>query len=79
MVSTRPPASMSSSPFDNPLVIVPKAPITIGIIITFMWQSFFFQFSSKVTLFQFYSVVSQHSKVNNFANSVSFIWWGDYY
>ena len=33
MVSTRPPTSKSFSPFNNPLVTVPKAPITIGIII----------------------------------------------
>ena len=33
MVSTRPPTSKSSSPFSNPLVTVPNAPITIGIII----------------------------------------------
>ena len=46
MVSTRPPASKSSRPFNNPLVTVPKAPITIGIIVTFMFHSFF-QFSSK--------------------------------
>ena len=39
--------SNSSSPFSNPLVTVPKAPITIGIIVTFMFHSFF-QFSSKV-------------------------------
>ena len=41
MVSTRPPTSKSSSPFDNPLVTVPKAPITIGVIVTFMFHSFF--------------------------------------
>ena len=41
MVSTRPPTSKSSSPFSNPLVTVPKAPITIGIIITLMFHSFF--------------------------------------
>ena len=40
MVSTRPPTSMSSSPFSNPLVTVPNAPITIGIIVTFMSHSF---------------------------------------
>ena len=73
MVSTQPPTSKSSRPFDNPLVIVPKAPITIGIIVTFMFH-IFFQFSSEVevlislfTFFQFYSVVSQDSKVDNFA------------
>ena len=41
MVSTRPPTSKSSSHFSNPLVTVPKAPITIGIIVTFMFHSFF--------------------------------------
>ena len=68
MVSTRPPTSKSSRPFNNSLVTVPRAPITIGIIVTFMFHSFF-QFSCKVevlislfTFFQFYSVVSQDSK-----------------
>ena len=32
MVSTRPSTSKSSRPFNNPLVIVPKEPITIGIL-----------------------------------------------
>ena len=41
MVSTRPPTSKSSSPFSNPLVTVPNAPITIGIIVTSMFHSFF--------------------------------------
>ena len=41
MVSTLPPTSKSSSPFNNPIVTVPKAPITIGIIVTFMFHSFF--------------------------------------
>ena len=41
MVSTRPPTSKSSRPFNNPLVTVPKAPIPIGIIVTFMFHSFF--------------------------------------
>ena len=40
MVSTRPPTFKSSSPFNNPLVTVPKAPIPIGIIVTFMFHSF---------------------------------------
>ena len=39
--STRPPISKSSRPFNNPLVIVPNAPITIGTIVTFMFHSFF--------------------------------------
>ena len=41
IVSTRPPTSKSSRPYNNPLVIVPKAPITIGTIVTFMFHSFF--------------------------------------
>ena len=41
IVSTCPPTSKSSRPFNNSLVIVPKAPITIGTIITFMFHSFF--------------------------------------
>ena len=41
MVSTRPPTSKSSSPFSNPLVTVLNAPITIGIIVTFRFHSFF--------------------------------------
>ena len=79
MVSTRPPTSKSSSPFNNPSVTVPKAPIAIGTIDTFMFHSFF-NISSKVEVlillfifFQFYSVVSRDSKVHNFANSLLFL------
>ena len=78
MVSSHPPTSKSSSPFSNPLVTVPNAPITIGIIVTCMFHSFF-QFSRKVgvliflyTFFQFYSVDSRDSKVDNFASSLFF-------
>ena len=59
MVSTQPPTSKSSSPFNNPLVTVPKASIRIGIIVTSLFHSFF-QFPRKVevlilhfTFFQF--------------------------
>ena len=41
IVSTRPPTSKSSRPCNNHLVIVPKAPITIGTIVTFIFHSFF--------------------------------------
>ena len=41
IVSTHPPISKSSRPFNNPLVIVPKGLITIGTIVTFMFHSFF--------------------------------------
>ena len=75
MVSTRSPTSKSSRLFNNRLVTVPKAPITIGIIVSFIFHSFFFQFSIKVevsislfTFFQFYSVVSRDSKIENFAD-----------
>ena len=77
MVSTHPPISKSSIPFSNPLVTVPNAPITIGIIVTCMFHSFFFNSLSKVkvlilffTFFQFYSVVSRDTKVDNFASSL---------
>ena len=36
MVSTRPLISKSSIPFNNPLVIVPRAPTTIGISVTLL-------------------------------------------
>ena len=74
--STRPPTSKSSRAFNNPLIIVSIAPITIGTIVTFMFHSFF-QFSSKVEVFillfifiQFYSLVHRDRKVGNFANSL---------
>ena len=65
MVSTLPLTSKSSSPFSNPFVTVPNTPITIGIIVTCMFQSFFNSLArSRVlillfTSFQFYSVVSR--------------------
>ena len=62
MVSTRPPTSKSSSPFSNPLVTVPNAPVTMGIIITFMFHSFFNSLSR-----------SRYSSF--FSHSSSFILW----
>ena len=41
IVSTRLPNSESSRPFNNPLVIMPNALITIGTIVTFMFHRFF--------------------------------------
>ena len=41
IVSTHLLTSKSSRPFNNPLVTVPNAPITIGTIVTFMFHSFF--------------------------------------
>ena len=82
IVSTRLPTSKSSSPFNNYLVTVSKAPITIGTIVTLMFDSFF-KFPRKVEVliflfvfFQFYSMVCRGSKINYFANSLFFV---DYY
>ena len=41
MVFSPPPTTKSSSPFNNPFVTVLNTPITIGIIVTFMFHSFF--------------------------------------
>ena len=41
IVSTHPPTSKSSSPLNSPLLTLPNAPIMIGIIVTFMFHSFF--------------------------------------
>ena len=76
IVSTRPPTSKSSRPFNYHLVIVPNAPITIGTIVTFMFHSFFNSVArSRVlillfTFLQIYSVVRRDSKVYNFADSL---------
>ena len=62
MVSTRLPTSKSSRPFNNPLVTVPKAPITIGIIVTFMFDSFF-------------NSLARSRYLSLFSHSFSFILW----
>ena len=62
MPSTRSPTSKSSRPFNNPLVTVPKAPITNGIIITFMFNSFF-------------SSLARSRYLSLFSHSFSFILW----
>ena len=76
MDATRPPTSKSSRPFDNPLLTVPKALITIGIIVTFMFHIFFNSLARSryflFTFFQFYSVVCRGSKVDNFADFLFF-------
>ena len=51
MVSTRPPTSKFSRPFNNHLVTVPKVPITISIIVTFMFHSFFNSLARYLSLF----------------------------
>ena len=54
-VSTRPPTSKSSKLFNNPLVTVPKALITIGIIVTFMFRSFFFNSLARSRILSLFS------------------------
>ena len=81
MVSTRPQTSNSISPFSNPLVTVPNAPITIGIIVTCMFHSFFNSLA-RLRYLSFFAhsfsfiVVSRDSKVDNFPSSLFFV---DYY
>ena len=82
MVSTRPVFSKSSSPSTSHLVTVPRAPITIGITVTFMFHSFFFQFPPKLEVhillyaffFKFYTVIRWKSKIHNFASSLFFFY-----
>ena len=62
MVSTHPLNSNSSSPFNNSLLTVPKAPITIGIIVTFMFHSFF-------------NILARSRYLSLFSRSFSFILW----
>ena len=75
IVSTHPPTSKSSSPFNNPLVVVPKAPIKIGTIVTFMFHCFFNSLARSrylsffCTFLQMYSVVRRESKIDNFVSS----------
>ena len=47
MVSTRPPTPNSSNPFCNPLFTLLNAPITIDVIVTCMFHSFFFNSLSR--------------------------------
>ena len=56
MVSTRQSTSNSSSSFKNRLVTVLKAPITTGIIVTFMFYSFFFNSLARSRYLSFFSL-----------------------
>ena len=78
MVSNRLPTSKSSCLFSHHLVSVSKAPITIGIVVTYMLHSFF-RFPCKFeifillfTFFQFYSVVSRDSEVDYYFSPILF-------
>ena len=84
MVSTRPPSSKPSGPFSNPLVTVPNAPITIGIIVTCMFHSFFKSLARSRYLslfshsFSFILWSAGTAKVDYFASSL-FLFFFDYY
>ena len=62
IVSTCPPTSKSSRPFNNPFVTVPRAPITISTVITFMFHSFF-------------NSLARSRYLSFFSHSSSFILW----
>ena len=81
MVSSCPNISNFFSLCTNPFMTVPRAPITSGIIVTFIIQGFF-RFPSKVEViiplfpfFWFHSVVHRDSKIHNFARSLFFFCW----
>ena len=62
MISSRLATSKSSRPINNPLFTVPKAPITIGTIITIMFHSFF-------------NSLARSRYLSFFSHSFSFILW----
>ena len=62
MVSTRPLTAKSSKLFNNPFITVPKAPIPIGIIVFFMFHSFF-------------NSLAKSRYLSLFSHSFSFILW----
>ena len=75
MVFTRPPTSKSSRPNNNPLVTVPKAPITIGIIVTFMFHSFF----NSLARSRYLSLSGQPGQQSRQFCRFSFFFFVDYY
>ena len=85
IVSTRLTTSKSSRPFNNPLVIVPKAPITISTIVTFMFHSFFNSIARARYLsffsHSFYGSPGQQSRqfANSFFFCFLFCFFVDYY
>ena len=62
IVSTHPSTFKSSRLFNNPLVIVPKAPITIGAMVPFIFHSFF-------------NSLARSRYLSFFSHSFSFILW----
>ena len=78
IVSTRSLISKFSNPLSKYLVTVSRTPTTIGITATFPLHNLLIPMRGQVTypsfcFFQFYSVVSQESKVHNSAISLSFL------
>ena len=74
MVSTRPPTSKSSRPFDNPLVTVAKAPNSIGIIVTCTFHiCFFFVFFCFFVFF--FNSLGRLRYLSFFSHSFIFILW----
>ena len=70
-VYTRPPTSKSSGSFSNPLVTVPNAPITIGIIVTCVSH-----FLGRILVCAY--TISQHGQILilvNFKNGPSYLTW----
>ena len=83
-VSTRPVISKSSSPCTNPLVTVPRAPITIGIIIAFLFRSFFNSLarSKYLSLFSYsfnFILWSAGTAKSQILPALSFFFFIDYY
>ena len=70
--------SKFSSPCTNPFVIVPSAPITIGITVTFMFHSFFSSlprcwYLSLFAFFQFYSFSIVSGGVNQYSSAFLYV------
>ena len=51
IVSTRPPTSKSSRPFNNPLVTVRNAPIKIGIIVTYYYYYYYIHIHTHTNIY----------------------------
>ena len=77
IVSTRPLISKSSCPYTNSLVTAQRAPITIGIIVTFMFHSFFNSFvrSRYLSFFSFslnFTLLSAKTRKSTILQVLSF-------
>ena len=90
MVSTCPFISKSSIPCINLLVTIPRAPITIGIAVTFMFHTFsnslarfrylsFFLLSFNLTRWSTGTAKSTILRILSFFSSIFFLFVGGYY